>query len=463
MERTRGVLEDVERYYDEHEAETIKTVYCVTGFSFTGRGQNNGQCYIQMHHWDSRSEPGMDVKAVAGRANREFAQIKDARAVAFYPPPIRSLGNSAGFVFELKDNGHRGHGALLAARNQLLGMAAQDPRLTKVRPNGQEDTPHFVVEVDQEKARALGVAIEDINDTLATAWASNYTNDFLHNGRIKKVYVQGDAAYRMQPEDLEQWFLRNREGAMVPFSAFASTRWTKKASRLERYNAVPSMEIIGEAAPGHTTGEAIAAMEELAARLPPGFGYEWTGISLQETQAGAQAPLLYALSITLVFLVLAALYESWSVPFAVMLVVPLGVIGALLAVYGRGLPNDIFFQVSILTTVGLSSKNAILIVEFARDLQARGAPLYDAILDAVRLRFRPIVMTSLAFGLGVLPLALNTGAGSESQNAVGTGVLGGVITGTLLAVFFVPVFFLVIRKIFKGGSHRDQELAAEAG
>ena len=463
MERARGVLEEVERYYQENESKTIKTVYCVTGFSFTGRGQNNGQCYIQMHHWDDRTEPGMDVKSVAARANREFAQIKDARAVAFYPPPIRSLGNSAGFVFELKDNGHRGHEALLGARNQLLGMVAQDPRLTKVRPNGQEDTPHFHIEVDQEKARALGLSIEAINDTLSTAWASSYTNDFLHNGRIKKVYVQGDAAYRMKPQDLDQWFVRNRDGGMVPFSAFAHTRWTKEASRLERYNAVPSMEIIGEAAPGHTTGEAIAAMQELAARLPPGFGYEWTGISLQETEAGAQAPLLYALSILLVFLALAALYESWSVPFAVMLVVPLGVIGALLAAYGRDMPNDIFFQVSILATVGLSSKNAILIVEFARDLQARGTPLLEAILTAVRQRFRPIVMTSLAFALGVLPLALNTGAGSESQNAVGTGVLGGVITGTLLAVFFVPVFFLVIRRIFKGGSHRDQELAAASG
>ena len=463
LERTRSVLEGVEHYYSEEESDTIQTVYCVTGFSFTGRGQNNGQCYIRMYHWDDRAEPGMDVKSVAARANGAFSQIKDARAVAFYPPPIRSLGNSAGFVFELKDNGHRGHEALLGARNQLLGMAAQDPRLIKVRPNGQEDTPHFQIEIDREKARALGVAIEDINETLAIAWASSYTNDFLHNGRIKKVYVQGDAAYRMQPRDLEQWFVRNRDGRMVPFSAFASTSWTKKASRLERYNAVPAMEIVGEAAPGHSTGEAIAAMEELAAKLPPGFGYEWTGISLQETQSGAQAPILYALSIALVFLALAALYESWSVPFAVMLVVPLGVIGALLAAYGRGMANDIFFQVSILTTVGLSAKNAILIVEFARDLQARGTPLYDAILDAVRLRFRPIVMTSMAFALGVLPLALSTGAGSESQNAVGTGVLGGVITGTLLAVFFVPVFFLVIRRIFKTGSHRDQEMAAEGG
>ena len=463
MERTRGVLRQVEQYYEDKESKTIKTVYCVTGFSFTGRGQNNGQCYIQMHHWDERAAPGMDVKAVSGRAIGAFATIKDARAVAFYPPPIRALGNSAGFVFELKDNGHRGHDALTAARNQLLAAAAQDPRLAKVRPNGQEDTPHFEIRIDREKARALGVEIGAINDTLATAWASTYTNDFLHNGRIKKVYVQGDAGYRMAPQDLDRWFVRNARGEMVPFSAFASSHWTKKASRLERYNAVPAMEIIGEASPGHATGEAIAAMEELAAKLPPGFGYEWTGISLQETQAGAQAPVLYALSIALVFLALAALYESWSVPFAVMLVVPLGVIGALLAAYGRGLPNDIFFQVSILTTVGLSAKNAILIVEFARDQQAQGQPLSTAIFEAVRLRFRPIVMTSLAFALGVLPLALSTGAGSESQNAVGTGVLGGVITGTLLAVFFVPVFFLVIRRIFKGGSHRDREIAAAAG
>ncbi len=463
MERSRGVIEQVEKYYQEQENKTIKTVYCVTGFSFTGRGQNNGQCYIQMHHWDDRAEPGMDVKSVAARAIGAFSTIKDARAVAFSPPPIRALGNSAGFVFQLKDNAHRGHGALLAARNQLLAAAAQDSRLAKVRPNGQEDTPHFEVRIDREKARALGLSLASINDTLATAWASSYTNDFIHNGRVKKVYVQGDTGYRMTPEDLSRWFVRNNQGEMVPFSAFASTDWTKKASRLERYNAVPAMEIIGEASPGHATGEAIAAMEELATRLPGGIGYEWTGISLQETQGGAQAPLLYALSIALVFLALAALYESWSVPFAVMLVVPLGVIGALLAAYGRGMANDIFFQVSILTTVGLSAKNAILIVEFARDEQARGAPLLQAIGDAVRLRFRPILMTSLAFALGVLPLALSTGAGSESQNAVGTGVLGGVITGTLLAVFFVPVFFLVIRRIFKGGSHRDREIAAAAG
>ena len=461
MERTRGVLEQVEKYYDAEESDTIKTVYCVTGFSFVGRGQNNGQCYIQMHHWDNRSEPGMDVKSVSRRAIGTFASsVKDGRAVAFWPPPIRALGNSAGFAFELKDNGQLGHAALLAARNQLLGMAAQDPRLAKVRPNGLDDTPHFEVEIDREKARALGVSIAAVNETLSTAWASTYTNDFLHNGRVKKVYVQGDANYRMAPEDLDFWHVRNADGGMVPFSAFASSSWTKKASMLERYNAVPAMAIIGEASPGHTTGEAIAAMEELAARLPAGIGYEWTGISLQEAQSGAQAPILYALSIALVFLALAALYESWSIPFAVMLVVPLGVIGALLAAYGRGLPNDIFFQVSLLATVGLSSKNAILIVEFARDQQARGEELGSAIMEAVRLRFRPIVMTSLAFALGVLPLALSTGAGSESQNAVGTGVLGGVITGTLLAVFFVPVFFLVIRRIFRGGSHRDREIAA---
>ena len=461
MERTRGVLDQIEHYYAEKESKTIKTVFCVTGFSFTGRGQNTGQCYIQMYHWDVRTGPGMDVKTISRRATGAFARIKDAFAVAFYPPPIRALGNSAGFVFELKDNLHLGHDALLAARNQLLGGAAQDPRLAKVRPNGMEDTAHFQVDIDREKARALGVSIESVNDTLATAWASTYTNDFLHKGRIKKVYVQGDTQFRMAPEDLQRWFVRNRDGEMVPFSALATTRWTKKSPRLERYNAIPSVEIVGEAAPGHTTGEAIKAMEELAAKLPRGFGYEWSGISLQETQAGAQAPVLYALSIALVLLALAALYESWSVPFAVILVVPLGVVGALLAAYGRGLSNDIFFQVCILTTVGLSAKNAILIVEFARDLQARGAGLIDATLGAVRLRLRPIIMTSGAFMLGVLPLALSTGAGSESQNAVGTGVLGGVITGTLLAIFFVPVFFVVIRRIFKTGSHRDQELAAE--
>lgn len=448
MERTRGVMEEIEHYYAEEEADTISTVYCVVGFNFSGRGQNNGQCYIKMHDWSERTNDSQSVQAVSQRAMGALSQIKDARAFAFYPPPIRALGNSSGFDFQLKDNAGNGHGALMAARNQILGGAAQDPRLAKVRPNGQNDSPQFKLSIDRQKARALGVSMTEINNTLSTAWASTYVNDFIDKGRVKKVYVQGEAQYRMSPEHLKDWYVRNDEGGMVSFAAFATGQWTQGSPRLERYNGVASMEILGEAAPGYSSGDAIAAMEELASRLPPGFGFEWTGASLQETQSGAQAPLLYALSLAVVFLCLAALYESWSIPFAVMLVVPLGVIGALLASYARGLPNDIFFQVGVLTTIGLSAKNAILIVEFALDLQSQGLKLREAILEAVRLRLRPILMTSFAFMLGVMPLAISSGAGSVGQNAIGTGVLGGMFTATVLAVFFVPVFFLVVRKAF---------------
>jgi multidrug efflux pump len=448
MERTRGVMEEIEHYYAEEEADTISTVYCVVGFNFSGRGQNNGQCYIKMHDWSERINDSQSVQAVSQRAMGALSQIKDASAFAFYPPPIRALGNSAGFDFQLKDVAGMGHDALMAARNQILQGAAQDPRLAKVRPNGQNDSPQFKLSIDRQKARALGVSMTEINNTLSTAWASTYVNDFIDKGRVKKVYVQGEAQYRMSPEHLKDWYVRNEEGGMVSFAAFATGQWTQGSPRLERYNGVASMEILGEAGPGYSSGDAIAAMEELASKLPPGFGFEWTGASLQETESGAQAPLLYALSLAVVFLCLAALYESWSIPFAVMLVVPLGVIGALLASYSRGLPNDIFFQVGVLTTIGLSSKNAILIVEFALDLQSQGWKLREAILEAVRLRLRPILMTSFAFMLGVMPLAISSGAGSAGQNAIGTGVLGGMFTSTVLAVFFVPVFFIVMRKTF---------------
>lgn len=460
MERSRGVMEQIEKYYAEEEADTIATTYCVVGFNFAGRGQNNGQCYIKMHDWSERRSDSQSVQAVSQRAMGALAQIKDARIFAFYPPPIRALGNSAGFDFQLKDISGLGHDALTAARNQLLGGAAKDPRLTKVRPNGQNDSPQFKISIDRQKAGALGLSLDAINETLSTAWASTYVNDFIDNGRVKKVYVQGDTQFRMTPEDLKRWYVRNKQGEMVPFSAFSSGQWTQGSPRLERYNGVSSMEILGEAAPGYSSGDAIAAMEELAAQLPPGFGFEWTGGSLQETQSGAQAPLLYALSLAVVFLCLAALYESWAIPFAVMLVVPLGVIGALLASYARGLPNDIFFQVGVLTTIGLSAKNAILIVEFALDLQTQGWALREAILEAVRLRLRPILMTSFAFMLGVMPLAISTGAGSVGQNAIGTGVLGGMFTATVLAVFFVPVFFLVVRQIFTGG--KPEKTAAKS-
>ncbi|MEZ0123265.1 MAG: efflux RND transporter permease subunit [Candidatus Reddybacter sp.] len=457
MERTRGVMEQIEHYYAEEEADTISTVYCVVGFNFSGRGQNNGQCYIKMHDWSQRRLDLQSVQAVSRRAMGALAQIKDARVFVFYPPPIRALGNSAGFDFQLKDIAGHGHDALMAARNQILGGAAQDPRLAKVRPNGQSDSPQFKLNIDRQKARALGVSMTEINNTLSTAWASTYVNDFIDKGRVKKVYVQGEAKYRMSPQHLKDWYVRNGEGDMVSFAAFSSGQWTQGSPRLERYNGVASMEIVGEAAAGYSSGDAIAAMEELASKLPAGFGFEWTGGSLQETQSGAQAPLLYALSLAVVFLCLAALYESWAIPFAVMLVVPLGVIGALLASYSRGLPNDIFFQVGVLTTIGLSAKNAILIVEFALDLQSQGWQLREAILEAVRLRLRPILMTSFAFMLGVMPLATSSGAGSVGQNAIGTGVLGGMFTATVLAIFFVPLFFMVVRKAF-AGDRADKKL-----
>lgn len=450
MERTREVMEQIEEYFREEQADTVATVYCVVGSNFMGQGQNAGQCYIKMHDWSERPLDSQHVKVVSRQSTMDLAKIKDARIFVIYPPPIRGLGNAAGVDLMLKDISGQGHAKLLAARNQILFAASQDPRLTKVRPNGQEDRPQFKVEIDRLKARALGLSLDDINSTLSTAWASTYVNDFIHNDRVKKVYVQGETQFRMLPQHIDHWYVRNREGNMVPFSAFASGQWTKGSPRLERYNAVPSMEIIAEAAPGYSSGDAIAALEEIAENLPPGFAYEWTGASLQETSSGSQAPLLYAVSMLFVFLCLAALYESWSIPFAVMLVVPLGVVGALLAAYSRGLANDIFFQVAVLTTIGVATKNAILIVEFARELQSEGMALVEATLMAVRLRLRPILMTSFAFMIGVLPLALASGAGSSGQNAIGTGVLGGMFTSTLLAIFLVPLFFVVVRRKFPG-------------
>ena len=450
MERTRDVMEEVEAYFREHQADTVDTVYCVVGDNFMGRGQNAGQCYIKMHDWSERPLDSQHVTAVSRQSTIDLAAIKDARIFVIYPPPIRGLGSAAGVTLMLKDLKGQGHAALLAARNQVLGAASQDPRLIKVRPNGQEDRPQFKVDIDRHKARALGLSLDEINSTLSTAWASTYVNDFLHNARVKKVYVQGDMEFRMLPQDIDHWYVRNRNGDMVPFSAFATGHWFKGSPRLERYNAVPSMEIVGEAAPGYSSGDAIKAFEEILAKLPPGFSFEWTGASLQETSSGAQAPILYAVSLLFVFLCLAALYESWSIPFVVMLVVPLGVIGALLAAYGRGLANDIYFQIAVLTTIGVATKNAILIVQFARELQDQGMELVAATLQAVKLRLRPILMTSFAFMVGVMPLALASGAGSQGQNAIGTGVVGGMFTSTLLAIFMVPLFYVVVRRWFPG-------------
>ena len=374
--------------------------------------------------------------------------IKEAQVFAFNLPSIPELGTATGFDFYLQDRGGVGHEKLMEARNQLLGMAAQNPNLVRVRPNGMEDAPQFDVKIDYDKAMAQGLSVSDINSTLSTAWGSSYVDDFVDRNRVKKVYLQADAPYRMNPEDLNLWYVRNSEGNMVPFSAFASTEWSFGSPRLERYNGVPAMEIVGEAAPGKSTGDAMAAIEEIVKQLPDGIGIEWTGLSFQERQAGSQAPALYAISLLVVFLSLAALYESWSVPFSVMLVVPLGVLGAILAATMRGLENDVYFQVGLLTTIGLSAKNAILIVEFAKELYDQGKGLSESVIEAARLRLRPILMTSLAFILGVLPLAISTGAGAGSRVAIGTGVIGGMISATILAIFFVPLFFVLIMRYF---------------
>jgi multidrug efflux pump len=390
-----------------------------------------------------------------------FSQIREAMVFAFVPPAVLELGTASGFNVQLQDRAGLGHDALIGARNQFLGLAAQDKRLVGVRPNGQEDVAEYQLDIDHAKAGALGVSVADINDTLATAWGGAYINDFIDRGRIKKVYLQADAEARMKPEDLAKWYVRNRQGEMVPLSAFASARWVYGSPRLERFNGQSSLELQGQAAPGLSSGDAMDAVEEIIAKLPAGIGYEWSGTSYEERRSGSQAPALYALSLLVVFLCLAALYESWSVPFSVMLVVPLGVFGALLAASGRGLSNDVYFQVALLATVGLSSKNAILIVEFAKlQMEKEGKDLISATLEAVRMRLRPILMTSLAFGLGVLPLAIASGAGSGSQNAVGTGVLGGTIAGTVLGLFFIPLFYVVIKRIFKDRPRADAASAA---
>ena len=450
QERTLEVIGKVEHHFLETEKDSVRTLFTVAGFSFGGSGQNMGIGFVGLKDWKDRHQPGMDVKSVAGRAMRAFSQIREAMVFAFVPPAVLELGTSTGFNVMLQDRSGLGHEALIAARNQFLGLAAQDKRLVGVRPNGQEDMAEFRLDIDQARAGALGVSVADINDTLATAWGGTYVNDFIDRGRIKKVYLQADADARMKPEDLDKWHVRNKAGDMVPLSAFTRAHWIFGSPRLERYNGQPSVELLGQAAPGLSSGDAMAAVEEIIARLPPGIGYEWTGASFEEQRSGAQAPALYALSLLVVFLCLAALYESWSVPFAVMLVVPLGVLGAILAASMRGLSNDVYFQVGLLATIGLSAKNAILIVEFAKAQMEQGKDLVAATLEAVRMRLRPILMTSLAFGLGVLPLAIATGAGSGSQHAIGTGVLGGTIAATVLGIFFIPLFYVVIIRLFTG-------------
>ncbi|EPB2250548.1 efflux RND transporter permease subunit [Citrobacter sp. FDAARGOS_156] len=450
QERTQKVLDQVTQYYLNNEKANVASVFTVNGFSFSGQGQNSGLAFVSLKPWDERSGEENSAEAVIARATRAFSQIRDGLVFPFNMPAIVELGTATGFDFELIDQGGLGHTALTQARNQLLGMVAKHPDLlVRVRPNGLEDTPQFKLDVDQEKAQALGVSLSDINETISASLGGYYVNDFIDRGRVKKVYVQADAKYRMLPTDISNLYIRSANGEMVPFSAFSASHWVYGSPRLERYNGMPSMEILGEAAPGRSTGEAMALMESLAEKLPNGIGHDWTGMSYQERLSGNQAPALYAISLIVVFLCLAALYESWSIPFSVMLVVPLGVVGALLAASVRGMNNDVYFQVGLLTTIGLSAKNAILIVEFAKDLMDKeGKGLIEATLEASRMRLRPILMTSLAFILGVMPLVISHGAGSGAQNAVGTGVMGGMLTATLLAIFFVPVFFVVVKRRF---------------
>jgi len=448
LEQTQAVADEVQHYFQENEKDAVESCMTIAGMGFSGRAQNNGMVFAKLKDWKLRQRPDLRVKAIAGRAMGAFSRIRNAMVFAFPPPAVVELGNARGVDFQLMDRGGLGHAALMNARNQLLGMAAQDRRLVAVRPNGMEDVPEYRVDVDWEKAGALGLPITSIHTTISAAFGSAYVNDFIQGGRVKRVYAQADAPYRMLPNDLEKLYVRNTVGRMVSFTSFASTRWTSGSPRLERFNGFPSLNIWGEPAPGRSSGEAMQAMEGITSKLPPGIGYDWTGLSYQERQAASQTGLLYAFSILVIFLCLAALYESWPIPIAILLALPLGAIGGVIASTLRGLPNDVYFQIGLLTTLGLTTKNAILIVQFAKARVEQGMGLIEATLEGTRLRFRPIVMTSLAFGFGVLPLALNTGAGAGAMNAIGTSVLGGMITGTILVILFAPLFYVVIQKTF---------------
>ena len=460
QERTRAVMQQVEGFMLKQPE--VQSMVTVLGYSLGGLGQNAALGFITLKDWKERSGPSNSAQALAGRSFGALGSIHDAFIFPLSPSPIPDLGNASGFNFRLQDRAGLGHDALLAARNQLLGMAAKSTVITQVRPDGLEDAPQLQLDIDRDKAQALGVGFDAINAVISTALGSAYINDFPNAGRLQRVVVQADAPARMQPDDLLRLSVQNSRGQAVPFSAFASTRWIKGAMQTIRFNGYPAMRISGSAAPGFSTGDAIAEMEKLAAQLPAGFGFEWTGLSREEKLAGSQSLILYSFAILAVFLCLAALYESWSIPLAVVLVVPLGVLGVLLATLLRGYANDVYFQVGLITIIGLSAKNAILIIEFAKDLQAQGKGLIESALAAAHLRFRPIVMTSMAFTLGVLPLALSTGAGSASQRVIGTGVMGGILTGTTLAVIFVPIFFVVVRGLFKGSARQHDVHAAQA-
>jgi len=454
-ERTLEVVKQVEDYYLTEETEVVNSLFGVVGFSFAGRGQNMGLGFVQLKDWDERTEPDQSVQALAGRAFGAFSQISDAMVFPVVPPSVIELGNVSGFDFYLQARGGQSHDDLLNARNQLLGMAAQSPMIASARPNGLEDAAQFNLDIDWREAGAMGLTPTDVGELLRIAWAGSYVNDFIDQGRIKRVYVQGDAEARAVPSDIDKWRVRNASGGLVPFSNFSAGRWDYGAQGLYRYNGIPSMQIQGSPAPGTSTGDAMAEMERLVAELGPGYDIAWTGLSLEERESGSQAPLLYALSLAAVFLSLAALYESWSVPFAVMLAMPIGVLGALAAAWLGGFDNGVFFQVGLLTVIGLTGKNAILIVEFARDRYEQGERVIDAVVEAARQRFRPIIMTSMAFSLGVLPLALSSGAGSGGRNAIGSGVLGGTISATVLGVVFVPLFFMIVTRLVRRGTRAD--------
>ncbi len=466
LEQTKEVLNIVREYFLVTEKDAVERIMTVSGVSFSGRGQNSGLAFVKLKDWALRDRPDLKVDAVAGRAMGRFSQIRNAMVFAFAPPAVVELGQAKGFDFQLLDRGGIGHDKLMQARNQLLGMAAQNsasqnPVMTKVRPNGLEDVPQYRIDVDWEKAGALGVAINSIHSTISAAFGSAYVNDFIQGGRVKRVYAQADAPHRMLPSDLEKLYVRNNLNKMVPFSSFASGHWSSGSPKLERFNGFPSMSILGEAAPGRSSGEAMQTMEQFVSQLPQGIGFDWTGLSYQERQAGSQAGALYAFSILVIFLCLAALYESWPIPISILLALPLGVIGGVIASSLRGLPNDVYFQIGLLTTLGLTTKNAILIVQFAKARYEEGLSLIDATLEGAKLRLRPIVMTSLAFGFGVLPLVMASGAGAGAQIAIGTSVIGGVITSTFLVTLFAPLFFVLIEKTF--GKRSKSRKSGSAG
>jgi multidrug efflux pump len=448
--RTLDVAKQVEHHYMVDEKKNVDVVFVVTGFSFAGAGQNSGLSFVHLKPWNERSGSDNHAAAIVQRAMKSFSHIRDAMVFALVPPAVQELGQSSGFDLEMEDRGNLGHDGLMKARNQFLALAAKDPILAGVRPNGLDDTPQLKIDIDQEKATSLGLSLADINNTLSAAWGGHFINDFVDRGRVKQVYMQADAPYRMVPEDLYRWYVRSSSGEMAPFSSFATFKWALGPAKLERFNGVGSMEIQGTPAPGQSSGTAMDEVQKLFKQLPAGVGLEWTGLSYQERQAGSQTYALYGISVLVIFLLLAALYESWSIPVSVMLVIPLGIIGAIIAATLRGLYNDIYFQVGLVTTMGLSAKNAILIVEFAVDAQKRGESIRDAALEGARLRLRPILMTSLAFIAGVMPLVVSTGAGAASQNDIGTGVVGGMLTATVLAIFFVPLFYEIVRERFKG-------------